>query len=45
MKLSKDTILKDIKNIGVQAGDILFVNANIVSVGFIYKNGNETLKK
>lgn len=45
MKLSKDTILKDIKNIGVQVGDIIFVNANIVSVGFIYKNGNETLKK
>jgi aminoglycoside 3-N-acetyltransferase len=43
MKPAAETVLEELALLGVQRGDILFVTADLMRVGFFLKNRNETL--
>jgi aminoglycoside 3-N-acetyltransferase len=44
MKISKESIIKDIINLGIRHGDIIFVTADLLRVGFFEKTREETLR-
>lgn len=43
LTLSRDNIVKDILNLGVNQGDTIFVTADLLAVGFFAKGRKETL--
>lgn len=43
-KVTKDTIIESLKNLGVKDGDVLFLSADLMKVGYFNKNIDTTLK-
>lgn len=43
-KITKETLIESIKNLGVKSGDILFVSADLMRTGYFNKNIESTLK-
>lgn len=43
--ISEDSIKNDLKRIGIEKGDVLFITANIGATGFFYKSRNETISR
>ena len=44
MKLTKESIIKDIRDLGVKPGDLILVTADLFEVGFFEKTRTETLR-
>ncbi len=42
--ITTDTLKNDLKNLGIESGDVLFVTIDILKVGFFNKNRNTTLE-
>jgi aminoglycoside 3-N-acetyltransferase len=43
--ITRESIIRDFYKLGVRKNDILFITADLFSVGFFYKNKRETLKE
>jgi aminoglycoside N3'-acetyltransferase len=41
--INKESIIQDLENIGIKRGDILFITADLLKVGYFNKNRNQTL--
>ena len=43
MKLSKESLILDLKKLGIENGDILFLAADLMRVGYFNSNRSKTL--
>ncbi len=44
MMITKHTLIEDLKNLGIQEGNVLFITADLMNVGYFNKNRSTTLK-
>ena len=45
MKVTKDSIQQELSELGVKQGDILFLSADLMKVGYFNKNSEQTLRE